>query len=70
MQKYIKRSWSLRIRLTLTISNNEIEYIIKIVKSLEDSDLLLKARRGKGINRAGEGIVRAGYGSRSSKMNF
>ena len=70
MQKYIKRSWSLRIRLTLTISNNEIEYIIKIVKSLEDSDLLLKARRGEGINRAGEGIVRAGYGSRSSKMNF
>ena len=70
MQKYIKRSWSLGIRLTLTISNNEIEDIIKIVKSLEDSDLLLKARRGKGINRAGEGIVRAGYGSRSSKMNF
>ena len=70
MQKYIKRSWSLGIRLTLTISNNEIEDIIKIVKSLEDSDLLLKARRGKGINRAGEGILRAGYGSRSSKMNF
>ena len=55
---------------TLTISNNEIEDIIKIVKSLEGSDLLLKARGGKGINRAGEGIVRAGYGSRSSKMNF
>ena len=70
MQKHIKRSWSLGIRLTLTISKNEIEDIIKIVKSLEDSDLLLKARRGKGINRAGEGIVRAGYGSRSSKMNF
>ena len=55
---------------TLTISKNEIEDIIKIVKSLEDSDLLLKARRGKGINRAGEGIVRAGYGSRSFKMDF
>ena len=55
---------------TRAISNNEIEDIIKIVKSLEDSDLLLKARRGKGINRAGEGIVKAGYGSRSSKMNF
>ena len=25
---------------------------------------------GRGINRAGEGIVRAGYGSRSSKMDF
>ena len=26
--------------------------------------------KGRGINRAGEGIVRAGYGSRSSKMDF
>ena len=25
---------------------------------------------GRGINRAGEGIVRAGYGSRSSTMDF
>ena len=25
---------------------------------------------GRGINRAGEGIVRAGYGSRPSKMDF
>ena len=81
---------------------------IKIVKSLEDYDLLLKgvtetvqnevkkqkgrflsmllgtlgasllgnilagkginrARKGCGINRVGEGIVRAGYGHRSSK---
>ena len=85
-----------------------MEGIIKIVKSLEDSGLLLKdvpetvqneveeqkgrflsmllgtlvasylgnlltgkgiyrARKSKGINRAGEGIVRAGYGS---KMDF
>ena len=91
---------------TLIISNNEIEDIIKIVKSLEDSGLLLKGvtrtvqnevkeqkggflsmslgslgatllgnlltgkeiyragkGKGKGINRAGEGIVRAGYGN-------
>ena len=87
---------------TLIISNDEIEDIIKIVKSLEDSGLLLKgvtetiqnevkeqkggflsmllgtlgasllgniltgkgiykAGKGKGINRAREGIVRAGY---------
>ena len=88
---------------TLIISNDEIEDIIKIVKSLEDSDLLLKGVtetvqnevkeqkggflsallgtlganllgdlligkiKGKGINRAGEGVLRAGYGS---KMNF
>ena len=78
---------------TLIISNDEIEDIIKIVKSLEDSGLLLKTNSeaiknepeeqkvgffsmllgtlgasllknilaGKGINRAGEGTVRAGY---------
>ena len=105
---------------TLMISNNEMEDIIKIVKSLEDSGLLLKgftetvqndvkeetggflsmllgtlgasllgniltgwgaiaksqewgtnrAGNGEGINRAGEGVLRAGYGSRSSKMDF
>ena len=93
---------------TLTISNDAIGDIIKIVKSLEDSGLLLKEvteavqnkvkeqkggflsmllvtlgpsllgnlltgkgiyRPGKGkrINRAGEVIVRAGYGN---KMDF
>ena len=92
----------------MIISNNEIEDIIKIVKSLEDSGLLLegvteavqnevkeqkrgllsmllgtlgarllgniligwginRAGKGKGINRAGERIVEAGYGN---KMNF
>ena len=103
---------------TLIISNDEIKDIIKIVKSLEDSGLLLKGvtetvqnevkkqkggflsmllgtlgasllgniltgrgviakRQGRGINRvgkdgginrAGESIVRAGYGS--NKMDF
>ena len=103
---------------TLIISNNEIEDIIEIVKSLKDSDLLLegvtetvqnevkeqkvgflsmllgilganllgnlltgkwaiaasqgrviyRAGKGKGINRAGEGAVRAGYGNK--KMDF
>ena len=98
------------------MSNNEIEDIIKIIKSLEDSGLLLKgvtetlqnevkeqkggflstlgacllenilagkrvktksqgrginrAGKGQGINRAGEGVKSAGYGSRSSKMDF
>ena len=112
--------------ITLIISNNEMEDIIKLVKSLEDSGLLLKgvtetvqnevkeqkggflsmlldilvasllanlltgkgiyrAGKGKGamatsqgwgINRAGEGIVQAGYGCPSSsalynnKMDF
>ena len=94
---------------TLIISNDEIEDIIDIVKSLEDSGLLLKgvteivqnkvkerkggflsmllgtlgasllgnllagneiyrAGKGKGINRAGEGIIRADYGN--NKMGF
>ena len=103
---------------TLIISNDEIRDIMKIVKSLEDSGILLKGAtetvqnevkeqigrflsmllgtlgasllgdlltgrgmyragkrkgviatrqgRAKGINRAGEGIVRAGYGCPSS----
>ena len=93
---------------TLIISNDERKDIIKIVKFLEDSGLLLKgvaetvqneqkggflsmslgalgasllgnlltgkriyrAGKGQGIKRAGEGIVRAGYGNNSSKMDF
>ena len=94
---------------TLIISNDEMEDIIRIVKSLEDSGLLIKgvtetvqnevkeqkggflsmlldtlsasllgnlltgkviyrAERGKGINRAGEGVLRAGY--ENNKMDF
>ena len=85
---------------TSIISNNEIEDIIKIVKSLEYSGLLLKGvtetvqnevkeqkvgflsmllgtlsasllgnlLTGKGINRAGEGVLRAGY--ENNKINF
>ena len=92
---------------TLIISNNELHDIIKIVKSLKDSGLLLegvtktvqnevqkggflsmllgslgasllgnlvigrginRAGKGKGIKKAGEGIVRAGYGN--NKMDF
>ena len=87
---------------TLIISNDEIEDIIKIVKSLEDSGLLLKGvsetiqneakeQKGvsfsmflgtlgasllgnilacKGINRAGEEFIRAGYGSSIKNKDF
>ena len=80
---------------TLIIPNDKMEDIIKIVKSFEDSDLLLKGvsettqneakeqkrgflsmllgtlgagllgniLAGKGMNRAGEGFIRAVYGS-------
>ena len=79
-----------------------MEDIIKKVKSIEDSGLLLKGvteivqnelkeekggflsillgtlgasllgnlLTGKGINRAGEGIVRAGYGNKNNKKDF
>ena len=92
---------------TLIISNYKIEDIIKIVKSLEDSGLLLKRvtetvqnevkkqkggfltmllgtlgasllgnlLTGRGINRAGESVLRVSYGHPSSsalhnKMDF
>ena len=104
---------------TLIISNDEMEDIIKIVKSLEDSGLLLKGvnetvqneareqkgaflsmllgtlgatllgnvlagngviaksvseetkskKQGRGINRAGEGTVTAGYGNKKTQQN-
>ena len=95
---------------TTLISNDEMEDNIKIVKSLEDSDLLSKGvtetvqneareqkveflsmllgtlgasllgniltewginRAGKGqeINRAGEEIIRAGYGNKKGRKN-
>ena len=115
MQEYIKKILGSG-NTTLIISNNEIEDIIKIVKSLEDSGLLLKGvtetvqnevkeqkgrflsmllgtlvasllgnlltgkgviatsqgqgiyragkGKAKGINRAGEGVLRAGYGNK------
>ena len=41
MQEYIKKILGSGNNITLIISNNEIEDHIKIVKSLEDSGLLL-----------------------------
>ena len=87
---------------TLIILNDKINNIIKIVKSLEDSGLLLKGvtetvqnevkeqkggflsmllgtlgasllgniLAGKGMNRAGEGFIRAGYGSSIKNKDF
>ena len=111
MQEYIKKILGSGHNNTiLIISNDEINDIIKIVKSLEDSGLLLKgvtetvqnevkeqkggflsmllgtlgvsllgnlltgrgiyrAGKSKGINRAGEGVLRAGYGN-SNKIDF
>ena len=42
MQEYIKKVLGSGNNITLMISNNEMEDNIKIVKSLEDSGLLLK----------------------------
>ena len=89
---------------TLIISNDEMDDILKIVKSLEDSgvllkgvsetiqhedkeqrggylsmllgtlgasllgDILSKSLSGKGVIRAGEGTIRAGYDSKRSSI--
>ena len=89
---------------TLIISNDEMDDILKIVKSLENSDVLLKGvsetiqneaeeqrgeflgmllgtlgasllgdvlskgLSGKGVIRAAEGTIRAGYGSKGSSL--
>ena len=86
--------------ITLIISNDDMQDLLKIVKSLEDSgvlldgitetvenevkelkggflskllgtlsasllvDLLTKSLSGRGVTRAGEGTIRAGYGSK------
>ena len=42
MQEYIKKILGSGNNITLIISNDEINDIFKIVKSLEDSGLLLK----------------------------
>ena len=42
MQEYIKKKLGSGNNTTLIISNNDIEDFIKIVKSFEDSGLLLK----------------------------
>ena len=91
---------------TLIISNDEMDDILKIVKSLEDSNVLLKGvsetiqheakeqrggflsmllgtlgaslpgdilskgLSGKGVITAGEGTIRAGYGSKKSSLKF
>ena len=107
MQEHIKKILgSGNNTTTLIISNDEMKDIIKIVKSVEDSGLLLKgvseivqneAREQKGgflsmllralsasllgnilaskeINKAGEGVIRAGYGNKrqdhKNKMDF
>ena len=91
---------------TLIISNDEMDDILKIVKSLENSgvllkevsetiqhevkeqrggflgmllgtlgasllsDVSLKGLSGKGVTKAGEGTIRAGYGSKWSSLKF
>ena len=105
MQEYIKKILgSGHNNTTLIISNDEMDEILKIVKSLENSGVLLKGvsetiqhevkeQRGgflgmllgtlgasllgdvlskdlscKGVIRAGEGTIRAGYGSKGSSL--
>ena len=103
----IKKKMLGSVATTLIISHDEMDDILKIVKSLEDSGILLKGvsetieheakeqrggflsmllgtlgvsllgdvlskgLSGKGVFRAGEGTIRAGYGSKGSSLkNF
>ena len=106
MQEYIKKILGSghNNNTTLIISNDEMDDILKIVKSLEDSGALLKGvsekiqseakeqrevflsmllgtlgvsllgnlltknLSGKGVIRAGEWVIRAGYGSKRSSL--
>ena len=105
MQEYIKKILGVgHSNTTLIISNDEMDDILKIVKSLEDSGVLLKCVRetiqteakeqrggffsmllgtlgasllgdilskglsGNAVIRAGEGTIRAGYGSKRSSL--
>ena len=69
MLKYIKKLLDSGNTTTLIILNDETEDIMKIVKSFENFDLLLKAvkRIGKGV---GEGFIRASYGSSIKNKDF
>ena len=98
MQEYTKKILGSRNTTILIFSNNEIEDLIKIVKSLEDSGLLLKGVTetvqneikeqkggflsmllgtlgvsllgnlliGRGVNKEGKGVIRAGEGAKKS----
>ena len=52
MQEYIKKILESGHNTTLTISNDEMKDILEIVKSLEDSTLLLKGVSEKNKNEA------------------
>ena len=54
MREYIKKILGSGNNTTLIISNDEINDIIKIIKSLEDSGLLLKGVTGRVRNEVKE----------------
>ena len=106
MQEYIKKILGSGHNTTLIISNDEMDDILKIVKSLKDSEVLLKGvsetiqneakeqrggflsmllgtlgasllgdilskgLSGKSVIKAGEGAIRAGYGSTKSSLKI
>ena len=65
-------------RTTLIISNEEMNYIMKIVKSLEESGLLIKGvsetikneAKDKDTIRAGKGTIRADKGTIRARYDF
>ena len=41
-----------------------------LLKNLLTGKAINRAGKGRGINRAGESVIRAGHGNRSSKIDF
>ena len=82
MVKSLEDSGLLLKGLTETIQNEVKEqkkgFLSMLLGTLDASLLgniltgrgINRERKGRGTNRAGEGVLRAGYGSRSSKMDF
>ena len=67
-----KISWTFWF-ITETVQNEVKEQkggFLSMLLGTLDVSLLGNLSTGRGTNRAGEGVIRAGYGSHSSKMDF
>ena len=71
--KIVKDSCLLLKRVSETIQNEAKKQkggFLSMLLGTFGASLLGNLLTGKGINRAGEGIVRAGYGNKNNKMDF
>ena len=67
------RFWFITKGVTETVQNEVKEQkrgFFSMLLGTLGASLLWNILSGRGINRAGEGIVRAGYGNKNNKMDF